>query len=305
MMDLWDGGLVLGLLAARHVALTNCLITSSNAYPIVFATGWAVAYKYSRSRKVATFVALLLVFGRVLYRYVVPREVLNNGPGPANTTSFALGFLAVIALSSALRRKGRSKWVNRGLYLQLYYLLATTSEWVLHKYIMHCDVNAHWLLNSKSWLLHDLRRTCNSHRRHHLSVASDMSLVGPHAGDAHALVFDWVLTAKLLVLLPSIMYVVVKQAKLGISLKTHAIASLVAVLGFSVVWNTVHPDMHRYDGGFPAMPPRYTDSGDSVTSNSLLYRNHQLHHQVKGKSKGNFNVVFLAGDELFGTNRLT
>jgi sterol desaturase/sphingolipid hydroxylase (fatty acid hydroxylase superfamily) len=84
----------------------------------------------------------------------------------------------------------------------------------------------------------------------------------------------------------------------GVPIYASAAVSLVLSFGFSTVWNSVHTRMHGKQVDVPFIPKVNVPD----TMYDVYLKNHELHHQIKGDEKGNFNVVFLGADELFQTN---
>jgi hypothetical protein len=56
--------------------------------------------------------------------------------------------------------------------------------------------------------------------------------------------------------------------------------------------------MHDKEVDVPFVPK--IDTPESMYK--VYLTNHELHHQIKGDDKGNYNVVFLGADEVFNTN---
>lgn len=258
------------------------------AYPATAAWLFAVAYAASSARagpaaRVAGLAAVVGVLARAAGAYA--------GLGPPGPAAAGLGL--ALAAAAGAHLDGRGAGVRYALFAGLLYLCASATEWLVHRYVMHCAQHAPGLRRVRA-----LRDICDSHAAHHLSTRADMSL--SETPDPLELVFDWRPIAKLVAVLAPAM--VALDAALGLRVGWRASAAAVAASGlvFGVVWNSTHPDMHDYAGPFPAgMPPRVRGLGGR-----LLTSNHVAHHQVKGERKGNYNVVYLGADELFGTNRL-
>ena len=258
------------------------------------ALAYAMGFAYSRDARVAALAGLLVVAGRVAYRYARPAQV-KNPLGAEPTAVFALGLLGAAGLSTYLR--GHPALARWGLYLSLYYAVGSLVEYGIHKYVMHCYTFAPWMMRKDAPAC--LRRTCLAHLSHHNSVQTDMGL--SEVRDEHELVFSWPLTATLGVGVGALMWAVTLAAGLRIPGRTHAALTAALVVGFSIVWNTVHPTMHRHElSGKVPMPPAlpYKLRG------GLWYDNHAIHHEIKGEHKGNYNVVYLGADEILGANRL-
>ncbi len=266
------------------------------AYLLMFAAAFGVARARNADARVAALLGLACVLGRAAMRYARPPEPPGAEKwymGAGTSLKFGAAVLATGVL--ARRLDGRSRLVRYGLFAALLWLSGSVAEYGLHKYVMHCTQHAPWVRRVGA-----LREICDSHHTHHLSVRPDNTLSRvEHPGE---LVFDWATTLKVLVLVAPVMVAWDAALRLGVGAAGAVAATAAAAVGFSAVWNTVHPDMHDYAGPFPAMPPRLR--GVAAPRGGLLFRNHEAHHQVKGPRKGNYNVVFLGADELFDTNRI-
>lgn len=255
-------------------------------FALVFGAGW---YRSGGDPRVSALLALGTVLGRAALRYRSPR----SEDSPRKGASVMFGLSAGLVSFLASRLDGRSGAVRYALFGCLMWLSASLVEWLLHKYVMHCTQHAPWM---KSLPL--VQNACVTHHRHHLSVNSDMSM-GP-VENVHELVFNWKTTAQVGAIVLPVMF----AWNWGLGLRVPAGAVLVVVIaftiGFSTIWNTFHPAMHDYAGPLPALLPRLPVE----PSKGLLYRNHEVHHQIKGERKGNYNVVFLGADEFLNTNRL-
>ena len=263
------------------------------AYPLMFAIMFGVAwYRSGGDPRVSFLLALAPVLGRAALRYRRPPLDEEKKTGVFGAAAM-FGLTAGVVSFLASRLNGRSGAVRYALFGCLMWLSASLVEWVLHKYVMHCTQHAPWM---KSVPL--VSSVCVTHHRHHLSVNSDMSM--DHVENVHELVFDWKTTAQVgAIVLPTMF---AWNWALGLRVPVGVVLAVVIAftVGFSTIWNTVHPAMHEYKGPLPALLPRLPVE----PSKGLLYRNHEVHHQIKGERKGNFNVVFLGADELLSTNRL-
>lgn len=261
-------------------------------YGILFAVAYAAARASTSDARVAWALALAAVAASVAARYAHDPARYAHDPARPATEHVDAGLVALAALAAP--RLDASPSVRYALFAGLLWLSGTCAEYALHKYVMHCTQHAPWLKKSRF-----LRDTCESHHDHHLSVKPDNTLT--HVSHPGELVFDWSVTFKVLCVVAPAMVAWDAALGLGVGARAAIAATAVAALGFAAVWNSVHPDMHGYEGEFPRMPPRVP----GLRARGVLARNHELHHQVKGPRKGNYNVVFLGADELFGANRMT
>jgi hypothetical protein len=306
---------ILVLLVARYVVLEVAPDLVFNAYVFMFAAAATVSHLASGGDLLITLaVAMAVVYGRVVYRYLTKSSVLLDVNGLRNTAMFAMGLVASAGVAGALV-PFRDTWaLHMVLFLMVVYTIASVLEWCVHKYVMHCFTHWPWLIAPEQrgvGALAHMQESCLMHRKHHLSVQSDMTLRtdGNHDDDDDRgdLVFYWSTLATSAVVMVALALSVVALLRLRIPLWQQAPIVALTIVGFGFAWNTVHPDMHETHVDLPLNVAPPSLSGGVVaplSSHSLLYRNHETHHQVKGPEKGNYNVVFLAADELFLTNRM-
>jgi hypothetical protein len=195
-------GIVVTLLVViRHIVLSQAPYLVYNGYVFMVAIAVVISYVVGRDLLIALFVALLIMFGRLAYRYATPWAVLNHYTGTRNTLMFAAGTLLSACITLALRPYRGSWALHVTLLGMLMYLVASVGEWVVHRTIMHCYqpsggwtwLESHGAGASSSWAIRQLHQTCRMHKTHHLSVNADMSL--SQVKEKHELVFDWPTTA--------------------------------------------------------------------------------------------------------------
>ena len=258
------------LVVARHVMLTHAPALVFSGYAYVLVIGYCIAYAVTRSLHVALLLGLLMVYGRAVYRYAAPGHVLLDYTGLPNTALFVAGLVATVAAAHGLMPYRTSAAVRYGLFFLLVYLQSSLIEWTLHKYVMH----------------------------HHLSVNADMTL--SHVDNTHTLLFDWATLAMPAVPAFAMMLLTSRLLGLGIPVRVQAATLAALTLFFGFVWNGAHPKMHLADVAMPAAKGPPVLRGLSYPE--LMRKNHELHHTIKGDSKGNYNVVFLGADELLMSN---
>ena len=288
------------LVVARHVMLTHAPALVFSGYAYVLVIGYCIAYAVTRSLHVALLLGLLMVYGRAVYRYAAPGHVLLDYTGLPNTALFVAGLVATVAAAHGLMPYRTSAAVRYGLFFLLVYLQSSLIEWTLHKYVMHCYANWPWLRDTRrdDVLTRNLRRSCQLHSDHHLSVNADMTL--SHVDNTHTLLFDWATLAMPAVPAFAMMLLTSRLLGLGIPVRVQAATLAALTLFFGFVWNGAHPKMHLADVAMPAAKGPPVLRGLSYPE--LMRKNHELHHTIKGDSKGNYNVVFLGADELLMSN---
>ena len=143
-----------------------------------------------------------------------------------------------------------------------------------------------------------IKKICEEHLSHHLSVKDDMSLTEDNGVKGLTFTIKRILPLALIlfIIISSLIYVL----KIDISIYTNLTICILSVISFIIIWNTIHTKMHHKTVNLPLTPYINNEYIPDALYNPFL-KNHDLHHQVKGKNKGNFNVVVLGADELFNT----
>tara|TARA_B100001093_G_C26476996_1_gene863137 strand:- start:46 stop:699 length:654 start_codon:yes stop_codon:yes gene_type:complete len=156
------------------------------------------------------------------------------------------------------------------------YIFTSIGEWLIHKYIMHSNY-----LNNHNY---------SNHIRHHYDVNYNMSLSNHVEDDLY---FSINYTFMVLLLIFPIYYIIINKAfKYKKSLTFIFILSLIITILYVVSWNYLHPLFHMMS----EVPY------DNWTNfEKKLFHNHAYHHLQKGDIKGNYCIVFLGADHLFGT----
>lgn len=290
--------IVIILVLIRHIILVYSPQVVFSGYVFMFLIGFVISYFLSRNFHIALFIGLLVVYGRIIYRYLSPKEVLSNYVSWPNTIIFIVGLVAILTLARNIKK---TKTLIYTLYFMILYLLSSLLEWFLHKYIMHCYTYFPWLLTNKisNPLIAGLQKSCQMHHDHHISVKKDMSL--KQLEDENTLIFTWMTLAILFPPAYILSIIATFAIKLDIPFTIQGLSVLITLVIFGLVWNNMHPRMHDIK-----LEILLKDAPSDVNLNytRLLYDNHKMHHIIKGKNKGNFNVVFLGADELFMSNNL-
>jgi len=301
------------LLIIRHIILTFAPWIIFSGYMFMFVIGFVVSYIINNSYYTALFIALLMVYGRMLYRYAMtttsPKE-LNDYTGAKNTTVFMLGIITVIGLAHALQQNQKYIPLLRyPIYFMVVYMFFSFVEWILHRYVMHCYMYFPWLdkvdpaTTFMPFVTYNMQRSCQLHHDHHKSVNADMSLKDVEHRDSHELTFDWATMIMIIILVAPALFALVWALQLKIGWKVQLVTIFISALVFCLAWNSIHPTMHgakvrvSIQEGAPNL-------GWDLHKTNIYYQNHDVHHQIKGDEKGNYNVIFLGADELLMTNRL-
>ena len=264
-----------------------------SAYVYMFIIAYTIAFFITRHLKTSLMLTLLIVLGIVIYRYNTSKVTLNNYTGVENTSIFALGIVSLFIASHLLKKQKDNQFIDISLYAMLLYIVLSINEWIIHKYVMHCYQNSSWLLLLPN---NYAKMSCLSHKNHHLSVEKDMSL-NDTKNDTE-LVFNLYHALALGVLIFMLMTLIIYKLNLRINVYVNLLCCIVAGFMFMIIWNSIHTKMHKHEVDLP-LSPRIDIA---YVPNNVYFKNHELHHQIKGDDKGNYNVVFLGADELFDTN---
>ena len=276
-------------------------------YMALFVIIFFLSYRLNKNVHVSLMLALLIVFGRTIYRYTTDAESIkwpNNAYSIKNST---LGILAIsfIYIFNIYSKKNINmnviKFIN---FILVFYIFFSSGEYFLHKYVMHMDKDGilYKTLMKNQWLkdffIIGIR---DGHIIHHLSVEKNMEV--NHINDKESLYMGWNITVWFLPLLIIIMNIVKKITQYNISQKNIFISSAIISFLWQYIWNKTHVQMHNIENNYSIKEGPY-DEGllDLSYVTKLLYINHKNHHLQKGEKKGNYNVIALGADEWFNKN---
>ena len=174
------------------------------------------------------------------------------------------------------------------------YWVFTISEWLLHRFIMH---------RPSTYL-------GKQHLMHHVSTsAHTMRVDRSTPGYAIVLPDENLCLDTESVIYMSVVIVLLSFGVYKLTLNPYYAAytlCLSVIFGafVFVVWNSIHPYLHRRDGtdiSDFALPARSVYRARNNWYVDAMLRNHIMHHIIKGTSKGNYNIVLPGADWLFGT----
>ena len=181
------------------------------------------------------------------------------------------------------------------------YILLSIGEWIIHKYIMHCNKETflYYILN-----LIDpnkvIEQTCDHHIEHHKEVKPNMTLSAVKYKTSLFMGWNVSLYIGLFIFISFVISIFISNIK--ISYINLVIISTCLTVLWSYLWNKLHPLMHKYEGDYNISEGPYEKNINFDIINKLFYRNHQYHHLQKGIKKGNYNVIVFGADEWLGTN---
>lgn len=195
------------------------------------------------------------------------------------------------------------KYIKFFNFLILFYSFISINEFILHKFVMHCNTNnvLSKIINRIPFLNNEYAQTCNYHKTHHLEVEPDMSL--SENKNKNSLFMGWNVY-------PIIIICIFISGALSKWISNYPISYIVLFLIsilvsfiWSYIWNKVHVKMHQSEIEYSIKKGPYDENLFTLDPvKDLLLENHQKHHLQKGENKGNYNVIVLGADEWFGYN---
>ena len=178
-------------------------------------------------------------------------------------------------------------------FIIVYYIFLSFSEWFLHKYIMHSN-NKSIFSNPYSVL----------HLKHHIEVQNNMNL-NRNNENHDGLIFQWSTIFGTFIFGLVFLYFMLPYLNFKNNiLRNSLIISFITNILYGILWNTLHPVFHDIDldipikEGFPIFNFLKRKHNPIVI---WLYKNHTLHHVIKGKNKGNYNIILPGADFILGT----
>lgn len=191
-------------------------------------------------------------------------------------------------------------------YILLFYVFFSITEFLSHKYVMHCDKNSYLskiieyipFLNTQYFL------TCEKHIQHHLEVEPDMTLNNNKYKESLFMGWNIYIYLFFAFLICGILSKII--SRYTISYKFLFISCGIITFIWEYLWNKVHVNMHKYEVSYSLKEGPYDENIFNLNIiKDLLLQNHQNHHLQKGDKKGNYNVITLGADEWFGYNNKT
>ena len=193
-------------------------------------------------------------------------------------------------------------WICFILYTNL-----TALEWFVHKYVMHGYDRVNFPIMGRL-----IENESSSHWAHHHEVLSDMTLDIKGNEDKHKGLFfhhrETVLFTAVLFVLLSIQFKVLRDPPNALTVFAISLGSTV---GYSFLWNNFHSLLHGENEiiipGTEGVTNRYQKYVTPMVPGvwfRWMMLNHAQHHAVKGKSKGNYNIILPGFDMIMGTYNL-
>lgn len=290
-------------LIIRHIYilfLSNNLMIS--AYFPLFGLLYATTYYLTKKTNLSLFTSLLATIGRTIYRYQSSDFNSINKLGIRNTILYIIG-ITIPFIVNRYKKTINNNYIDRFNFAALIYIFISCGEFMLHKYLMHCDRESNIIKMIKRIPIigDELFSSCNTHINHHLDTEKDMNVDTPSSEDG--LYMGWTMTVYLLLIMITVILISKSITGFDISKRMIIILSCVVTFIWQYIWNKVHVEMHNLENNYSIKKGPY-DGGifDLNLVTRLLFTNHTNHHLQKGDKKGNFNVIVLGADEWFNYN---
>jgi len=278
----------------------------------MFLVVFFLSYSLNKNVHVSLMLALILVFGRTIYRYTTDAESIkwpNNAYSIKNTILGILGVIFVYIFNIYGKKNINMNVIKFINFILLFYVFFSSFEHLLHKYVMHLSKdNILYKILEKNKLLKNFFITGirDGHINHHLMVEKNMEVhntIVENSDDEQSLYMGWNITIWFLPLTIIVMNITKKITDHNISQKNIFISSAIISFLWQYIWNKTHVQMHNIEHHYSIKKGPY-DEGllDLSYVTKLLYINHKNHHLQKGEKKGNYNVIALGADEWFNKN---
>ena len=179
----------------------------------------------------------------------------------------------------------------------LTYVIISFTEWFMHNLVMHGNVDQLLKIPIIGRILAD---TASEHLEHHKEVNMDMSL--NHTKVKSTLFFGW--EVMLLLSLILILFGIPLKLLMKMDTTKYILYIIFVSILYTILWNNIHIDMHSVIGSINIKEgiPNFNGFLSRGPIYDYLLRYHTIHHLQKGKTKGNFNIIFPGFDYIFRTN---
>ena len=256
-------------------------------YLFLFIVCFVLFYLYNKNYDLSLFsgltIFLLLTIFNYNYNYLLIPIIL---------------FILSIILKFNLKKN-----INLMNFILLFYIFFSIIEFLVHKYIMHCNKNnlLSKIIEKIPFINTHYFSTCEGHIQHHLEVEPDMSLKNNKC--KRSLFMSWSLFIHIFTALFLCGLSAKIISKYNISYKYLLILSILITFMWEYIWNKVHVRMHNYNIDYSIKEGPYDENLFNLDLlKDVLLQNHENHHLQKGEKKGNYNVIVLGADEWFGNN---
>lgn len=269
-------------------------IKFNDSYIFNFILIYGYYFQLTSNHMISLAVSLINLFASTFFRYMYEKDY--NKAIAINTMIFiCLLFYSKQVITFI------TPYVQNIIFFGVGYILLSLAEWVIHKYVMHCNKKSfYYSLLNKIDFNGTIEDICDCHIQHHKEVLPNMDMTG--VKDKTSLFMGWNVCVYVSVLCFAALTIAKAISQIKISYKTIFLYTVALSILWSYLWNKVHPLMHRYEDGYSLKKGPYESVLDFTIINKLFYRNHAYHHIQKGTKKGNYNVVVFGADEWLGTN---
>ena len=264
---------------------------NNDSYLINFFVIFNISYFYSQNYKISLTISLLHLLITTFLRYMFP-----------NKAKIICGIIFLFILFYVENIiKFITPFIELINFIGLSYVLLSTCEWLIHKYIMHCNKKS-FVYNILSLIDPNkvIEDTCDKHIEHHKEVKPNMTL--SKLSYKKSLFMGW--QVAIYIFLFVLITLLLSRYITNIKINKYKLLLLAIILTliWCYLWNKMHPLMHQYSGNYSIKEGPYENILNFDLIIKLFYRNHENHHLQKGNKKGNYNVVVMGADEWFGTN---
>ena len=269
-------------------------IKFNDSYVFNFLLMYVYYFQLTSNHLISLAISLINLFASTFIKYVyaqdyIKAQIINN-----------IIFICLLYCHVEII-KLIEPYVNIIIFICTSYVLLSTCEWLTHKYIMHCDKKSlYYKILSKFDYYNLIEKTCDSHIQHHLEVKPNMHLSGVKNKDS--LFMGWKIGFYIGIVNFFILCLTKNISQISLSYFNLFLLAIGLTVGWSYLWNKVHPLMHQYEGTYSIKEGPYESILNLNLISKLLYKNHQNHHLQKGHKKGNYNIIIFGADEWFGTN---
>lgn len=289
--------IVLVIIREMYVSLNN---NPTNSYVNIFILFFSITYLLTKNLNLSLFTGLIVFIFRTIYRYLFDVDTKKFDNNNRLLFTLVLLFPYLIYLFKKSIDIHKIKLANFGLII---YILFSTGEYIIHKYVMHGKLNNNIknIIKKIPILGFEYFDAFYSHIQHHKETNDDMIIDEPKRWSS--LYMDWKVS---LFLIPVLLLAVITSKKISnynIKFKNIIILSVIVSIIWQYIWNKVHVHMHELEQNYSILKGPYDENLFDLTFiKNLLLKNHSIHHLQKGIRKGNYNVIALGADEWFNKN---
>ena len=183
----------------------------------------------------------------------------------------------------------KNSFLSICLFLIFLYIFSSFQELLIHKYIMHNDINLPYF-----------KETYQKHIKHHIDTNKDFTIKDNNISN---ICFSFMTILPTFIVNVFVLYILFNTI---VSLEIIIISIFLVLVAHMVIWNTMHCYVHYFDvnkickNTIYGLPKEYINENNIYVNWSL--ENHKAHHYYKGEEKGNWNVVLPGADFILGTH---